>query len=75
VGLQLLVIPHQNEKDLVEMPANIKQSLKIIPVRWIDEVLSIALEKVPAPLQSSEKTTKTDDSKKKTVKNKTITAH
>jgi len=74
-GITTVVIPHQNEKDLVEMPANIKQSLKIIPVRWIDEVLKIALERVPVPLESSDKSTKTDENKKKTVKSKTITAH
>ncbi|MEW5008237.1 MAG: endopeptidase La [Cycloclasticus sp.] len=46
-GITTVVIPHQNEKDLVDMPANIKQNLKIIPVRWIDEVLKIALESSP----------------------------
>jgi len=74
-GITTVVIPHQNEKDLLEMPANIKQGLKIIPVRWIDEVLKIALERMPVPLQSTEKSSKTDESKKKAEKNKTITAH
>ena len=74
-GITTVIIPHQNEKDLVEMPANIKQSLKIIPVRWIDEVLNIALERMPTPLESSEKPTETDASKEKTAKNKTVTAH
>lgn len=48
-GITTVIIPHQNEKDLVEMPANIKQGLKIIPVRWIDEVFDVALEKLPTP--------------------------
>ncbi len=74
-GITTVIIPHQNEKDLVEMPANIKQSLKIIPVRWIDEVLNIALESMPIPLESSEKSAKADESKKKAAKNKAVTAH
>ena len=49
-GITTVVIPHENEKDLVEMPANIKQGLKIIPVQWVDEVLAIALERKPTPL-------------------------
>lgn len=74
-GITTVIIPHQNEKDLVEMPANIKQSLKIIPVRWIDEVFDVALEKLPTPLKVGEKLAKADEKKKKSVKNKTITAH
>jgi len=74
-GITTVIIPHQNEKDLVEMPANIKQGLKIIPVRWIDEVFDVALEKLPTPLKVGEKLSKADEKKKKPVKNKTITAH
>jgi ATP-dependent Lon protease len=74
-GITTVVIPHQNEKDLIEMPANIKQNLTIIPVRWIDEVLEVALERSPTPLKGSEKLTKKDDKKSKPAKNKTVTAH
>ena len=74
-GITTVIIPHQNEKDLVEMPANIKQGLKIIPVRWIDEVFDVALEKLPTPLKVGEKLSKADEKKKQSVKNKTITAH
>jgi ATP-dependent Lon protease len=49
-GITTVVIPSENEKDLAEIPANIKDKLKIIPVRWIDEVLEIALSHQPAPL-------------------------
>ncbi|MEO5342082.1 MAG: endopeptidase La [Gammaproteobacteria bacterium SHHR-1] len=49
-GIQTVVIPHENEKDLVEIPKNVKQNLEIIPVRWIDEVLNIALTRSPQPL-------------------------
>ncbi|KZZ45047.1 hypothetical protein A3758_18235 [Oleiphilus sp. HI0118] len=46
-GIQTVVIPHENEKDLKEVPDNIKESLDIIPVKWIDEVLDIALAYPP----------------------------
>jgi ATP-dependent Lon protease len=49
-GITTVVIPSENEKDLVEIPANIKQNLTIKTVRWIDEVLEIALQSMPAPL-------------------------
>jgi ATP-dependent Lon protease len=43
-GITTVIIPDDNKKDLVDMPANITSSLRILPVRWIDEVLDIALE-------------------------------
>ena len=46
-GIETVIIPKDNEKDLVEIPKNIKDKLDIIPVKWIDEVLEIALEKMP----------------------------
>lgn len=48
-GIQTVIIPHDNERDLVEIPKNIKQNLDIKPVRWIDEVLDIALADRPEP--------------------------
>jgi ATP-dependent Lon protease len=48
-GIQVVVIPEENERDLVEIPKNIKQNLDIRPVRWIDEVLEIALAEPPKP--------------------------
>ena len=48
-GLQTVLIPDENKRELVEIPKNIKQNLDIRPVRWIDEVLEIALEKMPEP--------------------------
>ncbi|BFI96217.1 MAG: endopeptidase La [Rhodanobacter sp.] len=50
-GITTVIIPEDNKKDLADMPANITSSLEIHPVRWIDEVLDIALER---PLQPSE---------------------
>jgi ATP-dependent Lon protease len=46
-GIATVVIPSENEKDLAEIPDNIKGKLDIRPVKWIDEVLGIALERVP----------------------------
>ena len=50
-GIRTVVIPHDNIRDLKEIPENIKKDLDIKPVKWIDEVLQIALQYVPEPLQ------------------------
>jgi len=47
-----VAIPRDNERELKEIPANIKQGLDIRPVRWIDEVLTIALQRMPEPLSA-----------------------
>ena len=49
-GIKTVLIPEDNEKDLVEIPDEITKNLKIIPVRWIDKVLETALERKPVPL-------------------------
>ncbi|MBU2875456.1 endopeptidase La [Marinobacter salexigens] len=46
-GIKTIVIPDENVRDLKEIPDNIKESLEIIPVKWIDEVLDIALAYAP----------------------------
>ncbi len=46
-GIETVLIPSENEKDLVEIPENIKDKLDIRPVKWIDEVLEFAMEKSP----------------------------
>ncbi len=46
-GIETVLIPSENEKDLVEIPGNIKDKLDIRPVKWIDEVLEISLERSP----------------------------
>ncbi|MGA9332901.1 MAG: endopeptidase La [Rudaea sp.] len=48
-GIETVIIPDENEKDLAEIPKNVTGSLKIKPVRWIDEVLDLALESPLAP--------------------------
>ena len=47
-GIGTVLIPKENEKDLAEIPKNIKGGLKIVPIRWIDEVFAVALERLPA---------------------------
>jgi ATP-dependent Lon protease len=49
-GIKTVAIPRDNERELKEIPANIKQGLDIRPVRWIDEVLTLALQRMPEPL-------------------------
>ena len=49
-GIKTVLIPEENQKDLVEIPHEITKDLKIIPVRWIDKVLETALERKPVPL-------------------------
>ncbi len=49
-GISTVIIPNENERDLQEVPGNIKENLEIHPVKWIDEGLAIALEKSPEPL-------------------------
>jgi len=46
-GIETVLIPYENDRELVEIPKNIKQNLDIRPVRWIDEVLEVALEEMP----------------------------
>jgi ATP-dependent Lon protease len=48
-GIKLVLIPEGNRKDLAEIPEKIKSTLDIRPVRWIDEVLDLALVTPPTP--------------------------
>ena len=49
-GIKTVLIPEENVKDLADIPDNVKNNLEIVPVRWIDRVLEVALEKLPTPL-------------------------
>jgi ATP-dependent Lon protease len=62
-GIKTVIIPHENERDLAEVPDNIKDKLDIKPVKWIDEVLEIALESSPQPLTDDEYLAGTNDAK------------
>jgi len=52
-GVKFVLIPHENEKDLAEIPKNVKAGLEIKPVRWIDEVFAFALERLPEPIDEA----------------------
>jgi ATP-dependent Lon protease len=53
-GIKRVLIPKDNEKDLAEVPDSIKNGLEIKAVKWIDEVLALALERAPTPLRDDE---------------------
>lgn len=53
-GIKTVIIPHENERDLKEIPDNIKADLTIVPVRWVDQVLETALVHMPEPLTDEE---------------------
>jgi len=58
-GVKTVLIPEENVKDLQDIPENAKNNLEIVPVRWIDQVLEIALEKAPQPLPDEDPALKT----------------
>jgi ATP-dependent Lon protease len=53
-GIKTVMIPEDNVKDLQEIPENVKNHLEIVPVRWIDRVLEVALETMPKPVPDDE---------------------
>ena len=53
-GIKKVLIPKDNERDLKEIPDNIKADLEIHPVTWVDEVLELALQSMPNPLSDEE---------------------
>jgi len=75
-GITTVLIPAENEKDLVEIPENIKHNLDIKPVHWIDEVLEVALQYLPVPREkiAIDETGKNDADAVKTITTG-LTAH
>jgi ATP-dependent Lon protease len=53
-GIKLVLIPEENTKDLADIPDNVKNAIEIVPVRWIDRVLELALERLPEALPEEE---------------------
>ncbi len=53
-GIKTVLIPEENVKDLQEIPDNVKSGLEIVPVKWIDKALDVALERQPVPLTDAE---------------------
>lgn len=60
-GIRTVLIPDENTKDLADIPQNIKDSLEIKPVKWIDEVLQVALTHMPAPLGATAEPSRGND--------------
>ncbi len=71
-GITTVLIPSKNEKDLADIPENVKKNLDIRPVHWIDEVLELALQYMPVPLEEGKKVT---DSKLVKSNKENIIAH
>ncbi|MCB1672525.1 MAG: endopeptidase La, partial [Pseudomonadales bacterium] len=63
-NIKTVIIPEENERDLAEIPDNSKADLEIIPVRWIDQVLEIALQYMPTPKPKQEKEKNESESSK-----------
>jgi ATP-dependent Lon protease len=80
-GIATVIVPSENERDLVEIPKNIKQNLDIRLVRWIDEVLDVALTEAPKPRvgqkdPAEEDTEPTSVTKKRIAKkSRTVATH
>jgi ATP-dependent Lon protease len=73
-GIKTVLIPSENEKDLTEIPENIKAKLDIKPVKWIDQVLETALEQMPVPGEKAvASSTKSKD--EKSSNHSEVTAH
>jgi ATP-dependent Lon protease len=53
-GIKTVLIPEENVKDLADIPENVKGQLEIVPVKWIDKVFEVALERQPTPLPDEE---------------------
>ena len=68
-GIEIVIIPEENKKDLTEIPKNIKEKLEIVPVQWIDQVLEIALERMPEIKIQRSKTRQSSKPKPSSEKN------
>ncbi|CAN5581066.1 endopeptidase La [soil metagenome] len=53
-GIRMVIIPEENVKDLQDIPESVKNKLEIVPVKWIDRVLELALERMPEALKDEE---------------------
>ncbi|HAL66448.1 MAG TPA: endopeptidase La [Pseudomonas sp.] len=74
-GIKTVIIPEENVRDLKEIPENIKQDLQIKPVKWIDEVLQIALQYAPEPLPNVASDIVAKDDKRDTDAKERISTH
>ena len=74
-GVKTVLIPEENRKDLTEMPKNILGKLDIKPVRWIDQVLELALQKMPTPLEEKAASDRKASNQGKGKKNRDSVRH
>ncbi|WP_137972668.1 endopeptidase La [Pseudomonas sp. F(2018)] len=74
-GIKTVIIPEENVRDLKEIPENIKQDLTIKPVKWIDEVLQIALQYAPEPLPDAAPEMVAKDDTRETDSKERISTH
>jgi len=74
-GIKTVIIPEENQRDLKEIPDNIKQDLQIKPVKWIDEVLQIALQYAPEPLPDAAPDIVAKDDKRESDSKERISTH
>ncbi|WP_068826113.1 endopeptidase La [Pseudomonas sp. BMS12] len=74
-GIKTVIIPEENVRDLKEIPENIKQDLTIKPVKWIDEVLQIALQYAPEPLPDAAPEMVAKDESRETDSKERISTH
>ena len=74
-GIKIVIIPEENVRDLKEIPDNIKQDLQIKPVKWIDEVLQIALQYAPEPLPDVAPEIVAKDDKRESDSKERISTH
>ena len=78
-GIDTVLIPYENKRELIEIPKNIQQHIDVRPVRWIDEVLEVALEKIPKPIVKLGSVSDSDSIKEDKIKkhdeNDLIRAH
>ncbi|WP_421555221.1 endopeptidase La [Pseudomonas kitaguniensis] len=74
-GIKTVIIPEENVRDLKEIPDNIKQDLQINPVKWIDEVLQIALQYAPEPLPDVAPEIVAKDEKRESDSKERISTH
>jgi len=74
-SIKTVIIPHENEKDLVEIADSIKADLNIVPVKWIDQVLEIALTKVPNGTEAPDENGEVVAKKEKSLNEKPAARH
>lgn len=74
-GIKTVIIPHENVRDLKEMPDNILSDLQIKPVKWIDEVLQIALQYMPEPLIIADTNANVKDEKHDKAETEHLSTH